>query len=112
MCIMIVIFKKESSNILPESIHLNNFSFELRTIISTTQIGDDKWDGFTYSRHGGKQFHSWWYDEKNQAVPIKVDELPNNFPDFDNYILAYVKSCEVDIDSIRNKFLKSAYDGS
>lgn len=105
--IIIVKFKIDSSTILPELIDLDRVSFELRTIVSTSQIGDDKWTGFTYSRHGGVQFHSWWYDEKNQSVPIKVDEVPNNLPESENYTLVYVKINEIDIDSIRNQFLKS-----
>ena len=88
-------------------INFNNVSFELRTIVSSSQVGDDKWNGFTYSRHGNSQFKSWWYDEKNQSVPIKVDELKNDFPDFENYTLAYVKINEINMDSIRNQFLKS-----
>ena len=70
--IMIVTFKKESPTILPEAIHFDNISFELRTIVSTYQIEDEKWNGFTYSRHGGTQFYSWWYNEKNQAVPVEI----------------------------------------
>ena len=104
---MIVKFKIDLSTILLELIDLDRVLFELRTIVSTSQIGDDQWTGFIYSRHRGAQFHSWWYDEKNQAVPIKVDEVPNNLLDFQNYTLVYVRINEIDIDSIRNQFLKS-----
>ena len=41
-------------------------------------MGDLKWCGDIFSRHGGSQFIGWWSKKYMQNVPIQVDDIPNN----------------------------------
>ena len=73
---------------LEESLLIQDFTFELRTVIGSRYLENDKWDGVTISRHGGVFFLKWWLDERIQNQPVQIEVFPwHNLPYNDNYTL-------------------------
>ena len=63
-------------------------------------MGNYKWCGHIFSRHGSSKFSGWWFDEYIQNLPIQVHNLPNNMPYKYTYTLAYFSLDDVDVDTI------------
>ena len=85
---------------------VNDDIFEIRTIVGTRSLGGGatKWDGITFSRHGGVH-PKWWMDERSSNQVIQIDSLPPFLPYNDEYTLVYVRVKQKDFEKIRNQFL-------
>ena len=88
-----------------ERLVLHDITFELRVICRTWSLGGNKWDGEVYSRHG-EMYQSWWYQKRNNSLPCHSEMTLDSLDDEHAYVLAYVKVTDIDIESLRNKFLK------
>jgi hypothetical protein len=86
---------------IEEFIQFESEKYELRFIASTWHT-ERSWDSFVYSRHGGQQFTSWWYQSRSDKI---TTQLPQ--PNFEHqhrekkFILAYVKMQSPNIEQSR-----------
>ena len=87
-----------------EYIEVHSQMYELRLICCTWESGDN-WDGFCYSRHGGKHFPDWWYQERKDTL-CKQASLPETFDREKPLILAFVRIREPSINDARAEYLK------
>ena len=95
------------SNIINEAdLHIMTNTYELRFFDITKKIenSDVKWEGLSYFRHGG-EFKSWWKVERLKRLPIH-SVFPVDVYGIDTNVMIYVKKYDVNIDDIRNTFLK------
>ena len=93
------------NNDLQEMIIVNNLNFELRMVSSTTNTAT-QWDGIVYSRHGGPNHQSWWYQKRRQNLSIQTpDGTLNGFDTSNTQVAVYVKTVSPDMDKLRHDYL-------
>jgi hypothetical protein len=86
---------------IEEFIQFESEKYELRFIASTWHT-ERSWDSFVYSRHGGQQFTSWWYQSRSDKITTQWPQ-----PNFEHqhrekkFILAYVKMQSPNIEQSR-----------
>ena len=102
---IIIVFPVYSYDELNHTLIIDDIHFELRCVLSTWDIENNKWNAEMYSRHGN-HFNSWWYQERHDYIP-RQSNLPQSLPENRPYTLIYVRLEAIDISSHRNEFLKS-----
>lgn len=92
----------------PIVIMIEDVKFELRVIVGCENIiGESRYDGFVYGRHGQKRYQKWWFEKKGEKLNIQVDALPANLtPIIGSYTFGYVRDDSLDMGDMRNEFMK------